>query len=75
MTARRRDQSRRPVVGLRFAENYPAGIRSDFGNAGSSLSQGWPRMPYVTISGVKRPGSSRLAAWTAIGSGIAANVT
>ena len=53
---------------------YPGGIRSNFCNEESIVSHAWPRMLYVTTCGLNWLGSSRLAAWTAIRSGIATNV-
>ncbi len=64
------------IVGSSHAPSgiYPGGIRSNFGNEESIVSQAWPRMLYVTTCGLNWPGSSRLVALTAISSGIATNV-
>lgn len=52
----------------------PGTIRSNFCNEGSIGSHAWPRILYVSTCGLNWLGSSRLVAWTAINSGIAANV-
>jgi hypothetical protein len=61
-------------LGPAWGTLHLGGIRSNFCNDASMVSQAGPRTVYVAICGLNWLESSRLPAWTAIRSGIATNV-